>query len=100
MFLADAPDFGWAKTAAGIWQWRRERCKGQLRLPGCGVDLGLPDLRPAQAQAQGIRTMIIGIANDGGTISRAWISSIVDALQAGLDVASGLHEALADVPEI
>ena len=100
LLLADAPDLGWAKTAAGIWQWRRELCAGQLRLPGCGVDLGLPDLTPQEAAARGIRTMIVGVANDGGYISAAWVPAIVDALQAGLDVASGLHEPLAGVPQI
>ncbi len=100
LFLADAPTLGWAKTAAGIWQWRRELCAGQLRLPGCGVDLGLPDLTPPEAVARGVRTMIVGVANDGGYISADWVPAIVGALQAGLDVASGLHEPLAGVPEI
>lgn len=100
LFLADAPDDGSAKTATGIWQWRRERCAGQLRLPGCEVDLGLPDLSPAAAAAIGVRTMILGVANDGGYIAPGWIASIVEALRAGLDVASGLHEPLAGVPEI
>lgn len=100
LFLADAPDLGWAKTAAGIRQWRSELCQGQLRLPGCGVDLGLPDLKPAEARARGLRTLIIGIANDGGTISPAWVPTLVEALDAGLDIASGLHELLAGVPEI
>ena len=44
--------------------------------------------------------MIIGIANDGGFIAPNWVAAIVAALEAGLDVASGLHEPLAGVPEI
>ena len=44
--------------------------------------------------------MIIGIANDGGFIAPNWVAAIVGALEAGLDVASGLHEPLAGVPEI
>ncbi len=100
LFLGDAPDIATAKTAAGIRQWRPELCAGQLRLPGCRVDLGLPDLAPAEAAARGIRTLVIGIANDGGFIAPHWIAAIVEALQAGLDVASGLHEPLAGVPEI
>ena len=100
LFLADAPDVATAKTAAGIRQWRGELCAGQRRLPGCRVDLGLPDLAPADAAARGVRTMIIGIANDGGFIAPNWVAAIVEALEAGLDVASGLHEPLAGVPEI
>jgi hypothetical protein len=65
LFLGDAPDIATAKTAAGIRQWRGELCAGQFRLPGCRVDLGLPDLTPREAVARGIRTLVIGIANDG-----------------------------------
>ena len=100
LFLADVPDDGSAKTATGIWQWRRELCAGQLRLPGCEVDLGLPELTPAEAVQRGIRAMIVGVANDGGFIAPNWVASIVAALEAGLDVASGLHEPLARTPEI
>ncbi len=100
LFLGDALDIATAKTAAGIRQWRGELCAGQLRLPGCRVDLGLPDLMPAEAASRGIRTLIIGIANDGGFIAPSWVSAIVSALEAGLDVASGLHEPLEGVAEI
>ena len=100
LFLGDAPDIATAKTAAGIRQWRGELCAGQLRLPGCRVDLGLPDLTPREAARRGIKTLIIGIANDGGFIAPQWVSTIVEALEAGLDVASGLHEPLAGVPEL
>ncbi len=100
LFLADVPDDGSAKTAAGILQWRGELCAGQLRLPGCEVDLGLPDLTPQQAAQRGIRTMIVGVANDGGFIAPNWVATIASALESGLDVASGLHEPLAEVPEI
>jgi len=100
LFLGDAPDIATAKTAAGIRQWRGELCAGQLRLPGCRVDLGLPDLEPRAAAAAGIRTLVIGIANDGGFIAPGWVAAIVSALEAGLDVASGLHEPLAGVPAI
>ncbi|MDP9199092.1 MAG: DUF1611 domain-containing protein, partial [Pseudomonadota bacterium] len=91
LFLGDAPDQATAKTAAGIRQWRPELCAGQLRLPDCRVDLGLPDLTPTAAAASGIRTMILGIANDGGFIAPNWVAAIIEALRAGLDVASGLH---------
>ncbi len=100
LFLGDAADIATAKTAAGIRQWRPELCAGQHRLPGCRVDLGLPDLSASEAVGRGIRTLIIGIANDGGFIAPNWVAAIVEALRAGLDVASGLHEPLAGVPEI
>jgi len=100
LFLADVVDIVDAKTAGGIKQWRGELCAGQLRLPACTVDLGLPDLTPSQAVQRGIKTLVIGVANDGGFISSAWIPAIVDALEAGLDVACGLHQTLASVASI
>ncbi len=100
LFLGDAPDLATAKTAAGILQWRGEFCAGQYRLPGCRVDLGLPDLTPAEAVSKGVRTLILGIANEGGFIAPDWVAALAGALDAGLDVASGLHEPLAGVPDI
>ncbi|HEY7382146.1 MAG TPA: DUF1611 domain-containing protein, partial [Beijerinckiaceae bacterium] len=49
MFLGDVPDQLAAKTAQGIVDWRPEWCLGQLRLPGCGADLGIPDVTIAEA---------------------------------------------------
>ncbi|MBL8269894.1 DUF1611 domain-containing protein, partial [Steroidobacter sp.] len=100
LFLGDATDVADAKTASGIRQWRGELCAGQLRLPEGTVDLGLPDLTPQQAVAKGIKTLIIGIANDGGFIADNWVASLVGALEAGLDIASGLHQRLSDTPAI
>lgn len=100
LFLGNAPDIGWAKTASGLAQWRAGDCVGQVRLEGCAVDLGLPDMDFAAARAAGARTMVIGIANDGGFIDEAWLPHLVAALRSGLDLAAGLHERLADHPEI
>ena len=100
LFLGDSTDVADAKTASGIREWRGELCAGQFRLPGGTVDLKLPNVTPAAAKAQGIRTMVIGIANDGGFIADNWVASIVLALESGLDVASGLHQTLASVPAI
>ena len=43
MLIGAERDPTYAKTALGIAQWRPERVAGQLRFPGCGVDLGVPD---------------------------------------------------------
>ena len=100
LFLGDVPDALAAKTAYGIVDWRRDWCLGQLRLPGCRADVGLPDLSIRDAAAEGARTMIVGAVNAGGVLPAHWASSILEALDAGMDVASGLHSRLADVPEI
>ncbi len=100
MFLGDVPDQLAAKTAHGIVDWRPDWCVGQMRLPGCGADLGLPELTIAAAAAAGVRTLVVGVANAGGVLPAHWVASIVQALEAGLHVASGLHVRLAGVPEI
>ncbi|ACA18883.1 protein of unknown function DUF1611 [Methylobacterium sp. 4-46] len=100
MFLGDVPDRLAAKTAYGIVDWRPEWCTGQLRLPGCAADLGIPDLGIEEAVARGARTLIVGVVNAGGVLPEHWIASIVAALDAGLDVASGLHTRLGSVPAI
>ena len=69
LFLGDAPDPLAAKTAAGVAHWRPADCVGQLRLPGCNADLGLPDMSIAKAAERGARTLIVGVANRGGRIS-------------------------------
>lgn len=98
LFLGDAPDQLAAKTAQGIAQWRRDWCLGQLRLAGCKADLGLPELTLQQAVAEGARTLILGVANRGGVINEIWLPTLLEALDRGMDVASGLHRRLVDVP--
>jgi uncharacterized NAD-dependent epimerase/dehydratase family protein len=44
--------------------------------------------------------MVIGVANAGGVLPGHWVAEIVAALEAGLDIASGLHARLGAVPEI
>ena len=87
MFLGDVPDTLAAKTAYGIKDWRPEWCVGQLRLPGCAADLGIPDLTLVEAVAKGCRTMVIGVANAGGVLPEHWVAEVVAALEAGLDIA-------------
>jgi uncharacterized NAD-dependent epimerase/dehydratase family protein len=100
MFLGDVPDALAAKTAYGIVDWRREWCLGQLRLPGCRADLGLPDITVEEAARQGAKTMIVGIVNAGGVLNETWVPSILKALESGMDVASGLHIRLGADPRI
>jgi uncharacterized NAD-dependent epimerase/dehydratase family protein len=100
LFLGDVGDQLAAKTAHGIRQWRPDWCVGQLRLAGCEADIGLPDVGVAEAAASGARTMVVAVANSGGVLAEHWVPTIVEALEAGLDVASGLHERLGDSPAI
>lgn len=100
MFLGDAPDQLAAKTADGVKHWRADWCLGQMRLSGCNADLGLPDMDIAAAAAAGVKTVVLGVANRGGVIGEAWKVELVRALESGMDIASGLHTHLANVPEL
>lgn len=100
MFLGDATDQLAAKTAHGIVHWRRDWCLGQLRLPDCHADLGLPEMSIAEAQAAGVRTLVIGVANRGGVVGENWIATIIAAIEAGMDVASGLHARISGIPAV
>ena len=100
LFLGDAPDLLAAKTAFGIAHWRPELAVGQLSLPGCKADLGLNELGIAEAATAGAKTLVIGVANRGGVFSPAWKSVLLQALEAGLDLANGLHERLAEDPDL
>ncbi|WP_192457146.1 N-acetyltransferase DgcN [Musicola keenii] len=100
LFLGDAHDQLAAKVAIGIKQWHPEYCVGQYRMPGCHADCDLPDLDIPAARAAGAQTLVIGVANRGGIISDAWIAVLRQALECGMDLAAGLHNKLADVPEL
>ena len=94
LFLGDAPDALAAKVAQGIKDWRPGISVGQLRLPGCNADMGLADMTVAEAAAAGAKTLVIGVANRGGVISDAWKAVLVEAMEAGMDIAAGLHTLL------
>jgi uncharacterized NAD-dependent epimerase/dehydratase family protein len=100
LFLGDVKDNLAAKTAHGIVDFRREWCVGQLRLAGCQADCNLPDLTIEDAAARGAKTMIVGVANAGGVMPEHWLATLVRALEAGLDVATGLHRRLASFPSV
>ena len=100
LFLGDAKDALAAKVAQGIRDWRPENAVGQMRLPGCVADLGIPDMGIAESMEKGARTLVVGVANRGGFIAEEWVDVLVGALEAGMDLAAGLHNKLADVPRL
>ena len=100
LFLGDAPDQLAAKVAQGIKDWRPENAVGQFRMKGCGADLGINDLTLKEARDAGAQTLVIGVANRGGYISKAWKEVLVEALRMGFDIASGLHNLLRDEDEL
>ncbi len=100
LFIGDVPDDGHAKTAYGLAHWRSEFCVGQMRLAGCPVDIGLPELSIEEAISAGARTAIIGVASTGGQLEAAWMPQLIALAQAGFDIASGMHDKLNDSAEL
>jgi uncharacterized NAD-dependent epimerase/dehydratase family protein len=97
LFLGDAVEPGFAKTALGLRDWAPERCLAEHALPAATVTAGLPQMSPAQAAAAGARSLVIGVANQGGVIPASWIPELLLAIEAGLDLVAGLHTRLGDI---
>ena len=100
LYLGRAVDDLAIKTARGLAFWRPSWCIGQYRAPDCHVTLGLPDMEPVQAKAADANTMVIGTASAGGVMPPETIADIITALDAGLNVISGLHHKLRDNADI
>ena len=97
LFLGDTTAPAYAKTAFGLKDWAGERCIGEFALPGATVSTGLPRLSPAEARLRGARALVIGVAIEGGQIAPHWVPALVEALDAGLDLISGMHQRLGAV---
>jgi uncharacterized NAD-dependent epimerase/dehydratase family protein len=100
LFLGEAPDALAAKVAQGIYDWRPETVVGQYRMEGCKADLGITDMSIAEAVRAGAKTLVIGVVNRGGIISEGWKAVLIEALESGMDIASGLHNLLRDEADL
>ena len=98
VFLGDAQDHILAKTGYGLRDWASSDCVAQVRESTSVVDLGLTDTDVAGAKELGARSLVIGIAPDGGRLPAAWRQTLLQALEQGMDVVSGLHEKLSEDP--
>ncbi len=99
LFLGSGKEPLTIKTSQGIAHWRPELCMGEISEPD-GPTLGLEKLSIPEATTRGAKTLVLGLVNSGGSISDDWVPYILKALEAGLDVASGLHNRLSDIPAV
>jgi uncharacterized NAD-dependent epimerase/dehydratase family protein len=97
LFLGDAVEPGFAKTALGLRDWAGDKCLAEHALPAATVSTGLPRMSPAEAAAAGARSLVIGVANQGGVVPESWLPALLDAAAAGLDIVAGLHTRLAEI---
>lgn len=100
LYLGHSKDSVGIKTSRGLATFRPNDCVGEFRHDDCPLTLGLPRLSMEEAAARGACTLVLGIAHAGGAMAPALIEDARAALEAGLNVASGLHHRLRDVPSL
>ncbi len=100
LYLGRSTDSVGIKTSRGVATFRPRDCVGEYRHDDCPLTLGLPRLGMSEAAAAGARTLVLGIANSGGTFERDLIEDAEAALHAGMNVAAGLHQRLRDQPRL
>ena len=98
-----------AKTAYGVIRYATDRTVGILdsSIAGRNASEWLPghDIPAVATLDEALRlpeppdTLLIGIAPTGGRLPEAWRAIILDAIDRGLEVHSGLHTFLGDDPE-
>lgn len=100
LYLGHSADVLGIKTSRGLAAFRRDDCVGEFRHDECPLTLDLPRLGLAQAVAAGARTLVLGIAGPGGRMGSDLVEDAAAALDAGLNVAAGLHQRLRDQPRL
>lgn len=100
-----------AKTAVGVMRYGQDQVvavvdhtqAGKMASEVVGVGTTIPivaTVGDALALAPEANTLLMGTAPRGGVLPDAWRAQIVQAMQAGLDVMSGLHYFLSDDPQL
>ena len=97
------------KTAMGVIRYGRDEIVAVLDSTLAGRDVAeivpghpapiVATLDEALAQSTRPDTLLIGIAPTGGRLPDSWRATILAAIEAGLDVHSGLHQFLGDDSE-
>ena len=100
LFLGDIVEPGYAKTAFGLRDWAPDRCVGELVLANGCVTTGLARLSVREASERGARALLIGVATRGGQVPEHWLPTLFEALGNGLDIVSGMHMRLNEIPEL
>jgi len=100
LYLGHSSDPADIKTSRGLAVFRPDICIGEYRHDDCPLTLDLPRMDFAAAYAAGARTLVLGIANAGGKLGEDLIVDSLAAMDAGLDIASGLHHRLNAEPRL
>lgn len=100
-----------AKTASTAVRYQPERVTSVIESRFAGRTVGetlgfggdipiVATFEEALAREPRPEALLIGIAPQGGRLPEAWRAVLVAALEAGLDIISGLHVLLCDDPEL
>ncbi len=100
LYLGHSSDPADIKTSRGLAVFRPDICVGEYRHDDCPLTLDLPRMDFAAAHDAGARTLVLGIANAGGKLGEDLIVDALAAMDAGLDIASGLHHRLNAEPRL
>jgi uncharacterized NAD-dependent epimerase/dehydratase family protein len=100
LYLGHSTDPLGIKTSRGLAHFVPEQCVGEFRHDDCPLTLGLDRLSLAEGRARGAQTLVLGIANPGGSMDGALIEDALAGIALGMNVAAGLHHRLRDVPEL
>src|SRR4051812_3292355 len=100
LYLGHSTDSIGIKTSRGLAAFRPEDCVGEFRHDDCPLTVGMPRMTIAEGAAAGARTLVLGIANSGGMMGGDLIDDAAAALEAGMNVASGLHQRLRSEPRL
>lgn len=98
LYLGHSSDAMGIKTSRGLAAFRRGDCVGEFRHDDCPLTLDLPRMTMAEGVAAGARTLVLGIAGAGGRLGSDLVADAALALEAGMNVAAGLHQRLRDEP--
>jgi uncharacterized NAD-dependent epimerase/dehydratase family protein len=98
LFIGEADSTESAKMAIGIAHWRPENVVGKISFPNCKAKFDIPELGLRQAASLGAKTLVLGVVNSGGFIPNTWINTLLEAMELGMDIASGMHTRLNSIP--
>lgn len=94
LYLGSSDDPLSVKTAQGIMTWRPDIVVGEVGKAESNATVGAQRMSISEGVKRGAKTLVLGYANGGGFIENEHIDDIVQALELGLDVASGMHHPL------
>jgi uncharacterized NAD-dependent epimerase/dehydratase family protein len=94
------PHYG--KTMRGVLRYRRDDVVAILDSARAGEsESGVPIVADVEAALEhGPTTALVGVATQGGRFPPAWREILKDCIAHGLPIANGLHQFLADDPEL